>query len=221
MQIAYGDLPPLILASASPRRVELLKQLGLEFKVVPSEIPEVHHDQLTGRELAQVNAYRKARQVAKRHPDSLVIAADTLVYLDDRLFGKPADLEEACAFLVALQARTHQVVTAICLLCLRQHQQRSFSELTSVTFRPLDAAAIRRYLKLVNPLDKAGGYAIQENGHLLVESISGSYSNVVGMPMERLQEELALWARRASFPTGDSLPHLAASQPTPQDRPTL
>src|ERR1041385_8017698 len=93
-----------------------------------------------------------------------------------------------------LQGRTHEVVTAICLLNLRNHRQKIFTETTTVTFRSLDAVKIRRYLTKVNPLDKAGAYAIQEEGDLIVEKISGSYTNVVGLPVERLQAELRAWA---------------------------
>src|ERR1022692_1769945 len=108
MRAAPKDLPPLILASASPRRSELLRQLSLDFKVVPGNVPEIHHDQLTARELSQVNAYRKARCAAKRFPDALVLGADTLVHLDTMLFGKPATLEEAYHMLERLQGRTHR-----------------------------------------------------------------------------------------------------------------
>jgi septum formation protein len=183
----------LILASASPRRSELLRQLGVEFKVVAGNVAEIHHDNLTAREVAQINAYRKARAVAKDFPDSSVLAADTLVYLDTALFGKPSSLEEAYQMLERLQGATHQVVTAVCLLNLRARQQKVFAETTAVTFRPLDAVRIRRYLTQVNPLDKAGAYAIQENGDWLVEKIDGSYSNVVGLPLERLKTELEAW----------------------------
>ncbi len=187
------NLPPLILASASPRRSELLRQLGVPFRVVPSDTPEIHPGQLTAREIAQVNAYRKARAVAKQFPDALVLGADTLVYLESTLFGKPADLAEAYEMLEQLQGRTHHVVTAICLLNLRNHRQRVFSEITAVKFHPLNAGKIRRYLATVNPLDKAGAYAIQEEGELIIESISGSYSNVVGLPVEKLQAEFKAW----------------------------
>lgn len=185
--------PSIILASASPRRAELLRQLGVEFKVVASDVPEIHHEELTAMEVAQINAYRKARAVAKKVPDSLVLGADTLVHLETRLFGKPANLEQAYQMLEQLQGRTHQVVTAICLLHLREHRQRIGAERTAVTFRDLDAPAIRRYLNRVNPLDKAGGYGIQEEGEMIVEGISGSYSNVVGLPVERLTAELNHW----------------------------
>jgi septum formation protein len=187
-------LPPLILASASPRRAELLREMGLKFRVVPSDAPEVYHEQLTARELCLVNAYRKARVVAKKIPDALVLGADTLVCLDSRLFGKPADLAEAERMLEQLQGRTHRVVTGVCLIHLRRHQQTIFAENTSVTFRHLSAKRIRYYLEAVNPVDKAGAYAIQEKGDLLVEKISGSYSNVVGLPVERLRSALSSWS---------------------------
>jgi septum formation protein len=195
MRAALKDLPPLILASASPRRVELLRQLSLDFTVVPAGVEEIHHGQMTARELSQVNAYRKARAVSKKFPDALVLAADTLVYLQAALFGKPASLEEAYQMLERLQGRTHQVVTGICLLHLRKHRQEVFAESTSVTFHPLNEVKIRRYLNRVNPLDKAGAYAIQEEGDLIVEKIAGSYTNVVGLPMERLGRELEAWPR--------------------------
>jgi septum formation protein len=198
MRAAPKDLPRLILASASPRRLELLRQLALDFEVVPSETLEVHHEQLTALELAQVNAYRKARSVAKKFPDALVLGADTLVCLDTALFGKPATLEDAYLMLEQLQGHTHQVVTGLCLLHLRNHHQRVLAETTAVTFRALDAVAIRRYLTRVNPLDKAGAYAIQEEGDLLVEKIDGSYTNVVGLPVERLTAELESWSARCT-----------------------
>ena len=187
------NLPPLILASASPRRAELLREMGLKFRVVPSDASEVHHEQLTARELCQLNAYRKARAVAKKIPDALVLGADTLVYVGTRLFGKPASLAEAGQMIEQLQGRTHQVATGICLIHLRRFRQSIFAETTQVTFRPLDARQIRYYLGAIHPLDKVGGYAIQEKGDSIVEKIAGSFSNVVGLPMERLKAELAAW----------------------------
>lgn len=187
-------LPGFILASASPRRVDLLRAMGAEFTVFPSQVAELHHGGMTAPELARVNAYRKARWVGKKHPDQIVLGADTLVYLEEELFGKPSSLDEAYRMLEALQGRTHQVVTAVCLLHLRERHQKIFAEVTAVTFRPLDAIAIQRYLVRVNPLDKAGAYAIQEQGELLIESISGSWSNVVGLPTERLAAEFEDWS---------------------------
>jgi septum formation protein len=191
------NLPPLILASASPRRAELLRTMDVAFEVAPSDAPEIHDEQLTAWEMALVNAYRKARVVAKKFPDSLVLGADTLVYLDreTQLFGKPRDSADAHRMLRRLQGRTHAVITGVCLLQLRPHRQRMFAGWTDVTFHSLTDAQIAEYLALINPMDKAGAYAIQEHGERIVERISGSYSNVVGLPVEQLQEELAAWVR--------------------------
>jgi septum formation protein len=186
-------LPPVILASSSPRRSELLRSLLLDFTVVPSDAAEAHNENLTATEICQLNAYRKARAVAKKFPDSLVLGADTLVTLEAKLFGKPANLADAGRMLKRLQDHTHQVVTGVCLLHLRGHHQSIFADSTDVTFRSLTAVQIRDYLKQINPLDKAGGYAIQEYGEQIVEKISGSLSNVVGLPIERLGQELNAW----------------------------
>lgn len=186
-------LPPVILASASPRRRELLAQLGLGFDVLPGHATEAEHEQLTARELCLLNAYRKARVVAKRHPDHLVIGADTVVNLETQSLGKPKDVTDARRMLGQLSARTHQVYTGVCLLHLRTHRERLFAEMTHVTFRRLSESAIRAYVQTVHTLDKAGAYAIQERGGDLVANLAGSYSNVVGLPMERLQAELAAW----------------------------
>ena len=191
--------PPVILASASPRRADLLRQLVADFSVVPSEAAEIHDPQLTAWEMAQINAYRKARVVAKKHPDALVLGADTLVYLDGetKLFGKPTSRTEAARMLGELQGRVHAVITGVCLLHLRDHRQQVFAAWTDVTFHPLTVSQIRDYLALINPLDKAGAYAIQEHGERIVAEISGSYSNVVGLPVEMLRAELGAWRTRA------------------------
>jgi len=187
------NLPPLILASASPRRQELLRQIRSDFQVVVSRVTEVQGEHLTSRELVRINAYRKAGAVAKTFPDSLVIGADTVVCLQTRIFGKPLDLTEANWMLEQLKGRTHEVITGVCMIHLRKHRLRVFAESTLVTFRPLTSAQIRNYLSQIDPLDKAGGYAIQEHGDALVETISGSFSNVVGLPLEMLRTELSPW----------------------------
>ena len=187
------NLPPLILASASPRRAELLRHLHPVFQVVPSVATEVFDDHLSPLELCQLNAHRKARVVAKKIPDSLVLGADTLVFLDRKIFGKPKDTADARAMLLELQGRTHQVVTGVSLIQLRHHRERLFAVATDVSFRPLDDARIDEYLSKINPLDKAGGYAVQEHGELIVSEISGSFTNVVGLPMEQLEAELKKW----------------------------
>jgi septum formation protein len=188
-------LPPLVLASASPRRAELLRQLQPEFQIVPSDAEEIFDAHLSPQELCQMNAHRKARAVAKRIPDALVLGADTLVFLDGEIMGKPGDLADARRMLAQLQGRTHQVVTGVSLIHLRGHRARLFAASTDVTFRPLTAAQIGNYLSRMNPLDKAGAYAIQEHGDLIVSEISGSYSNVVGLPVERVGAELAAWTK--------------------------
>jgi len=170
--------------------------MGLEFAVVAPVAEEAHHEQFTARELCQLNAYRKARSVAKRHPGALVLGADTLVSLGTRLFGKPATRPEAFRMLGALSGQTHQVVTGVCLLHLQSHRCEIFSDQTAVTFRVLDAETIHRYLALANPMDKAGAYAIQERGGLIIEGIEGSRSNVIGLPVERLRAALDAWESR-------------------------
>jgi septum formation protein len=186
-------MPPLILASASPRRAELLRQLKLEFQVMPSDSTEVFDDQLSPLELCQLNAHRKARAVAKKIPDALVLGADTLVFLDGEILGKPDNLAEARRMLKKLQGRTHQVVTGVSLIHLRAHRERIFAASTDVLFRAFNDATITKYLAKVETLDKAGAYAIQQHGEWLVSEISGSFSNVVGLPLERLEVELKGW----------------------------
>ncbi len=187
------NLPPVILASSSPRRSALLRQIGVTFTVVSSDAEESQAEELTASEISQLNAYRKARAVAKKFPDSLILGADTVVALDTKLLGKPADREEAYRMLKQLQGKTHRVVTGVCLLHLRGHRQKLFTENTEVTFHPLDAQQIKDYLAGINPLDKAGAYAIQEGGEKIVATVDGSFSNVVGLPVERLRQELAAW----------------------------
>jgi septum formation protein len=196
------NLPTFILASASPRRSELLRQLGMDFQVVHSDADEIMHESLSAGELAQLNAYRKARAVSRKFPDALTMGVDTLVASDGGIFGKPANLVDAHRMLSLLQGGTHHVVTGVCLIHLRAHRQRVFLEQTEVTFRPLTLEKIRSYHKLVNPLDKAGAYAIQEKGDMIVESISGSFTNVVGLPLERLQEELGHFHVPIPLPCG-------------------
>lgn len=182
-----------MLASGSPRRQELLRQCGVEFDVVPAAVPELHDEALTARELSLLNAHRKTRAVAKHFPDRVVLGADTLVARGTRLYGKPADLADARRMLAELEGRTHQVVTGVCLLHLRDHRERLFAETTDVTFRVLEPAQIDAYLAEIDPLDKAGAYAIQNHGDCVVAEIAGSYSNVVGLPVEQVLAALRDW----------------------------
>lgn len=183
----------IILASASPRRQDLLRAAGVSFDVLPAEVPELHDPAFTARELSQFNAHRKARVIARRFPDRLVLGADTLVVLGSRVYGKPADEAEAFRMLSELQGRTHEVVTGVCLLHEQVGRECLFVEGTAVTFRALTPADIRAYLDRIHPLDKAGAYAIQEHGDRIVARITGSYGNVVGLPVERVVEVLRQW----------------------------
>jgi len=167
--------------------------LGVDFHVVTGQVDEVAGEHLSPHEIVRINAYRKARAVSKKYADYLVIGADTTVCLGHRSFGKPADLADAERMLEQLQGKTHEVVTAICLVRLREHRQKVFAESTSVKFRPINGEVIRQYLSVIDPLDKAGAYAIQEKAEMIVEEYSGSFSNVVGLPLERLQVELEAW----------------------------
>jgi septum formation protein len=155
----------------------------------------VAHEHLSPLEVCQLNAHRKAFAVAKKIPDALVLGADTLVFLDNEILGKPRDLSEARWMLSRLQGRSHQVVTGVSLIHLRKHQERIFAASTDVLFHPLDAGQIREYTTKVETLDKAGAYAIQESGETLVSEISGSFSNVVGLPVELLRAELEAWGK--------------------------
>lgn len=186
---------PWVLASVSPRRAALLRQLGRPFTTVPSDAAEVTLAGLTPAELTQLNAYRKAQAVGRQRPESLVLGADTLVCLGTELFGKPADLEGAVRMLARLQGRAHQVITGVCLVHWAARRSSVFAVASRVTFRTLSESQIRQYLALIDPLDKAGAYAIQEQGDLIVERLAGSFSNVVGLPLERLEVELTAFDR--------------------------
>ena len=184
------NLPPVILASASPRRSQLLASMDIEFEVVPSHVEELVDGYDFIPDLCEANAGIKAEPIADMHPECLVIAADTMVYLEDTLFGKPTDIDDAHRMLTRLQGRTHQVTTGVSLIYHNEEISKSFSVITNVTFLSLDAGQISEYLAKIDPLDKAGGYAIQEHKQMIAKRVSGSVSNVVGLPVERLKEEL-------------------------------
>lgn len=175
----------VILASGSPRRRELLEAAGLVFEVVVSPAEEIHDAALGPAALCEMNAELKAAAVAAVHPDAAVIGADTLVFLDGEPLGKPRDRAEAHAMLARLAGRSHSVCTGVCVIFPGDRRVR-FHEMTTVRFRPLDAAGIEDYLARVDPLDKAGAYGIQEHGERIVESIDGPFDNVMGLPVRPL-----------------------------------
>jgi septum formation protein len=174
----------LLLASASPRRIRLLREAGFNPEVLSSQIVETRADFLTPAEAALFNAIRKGMAIALEHPDEIVLSADTIVTLDGSVFGKPADLEEAFQMLKRLIGKTHEVITAVAVMHLNKKRTRVGTERTAVKFRSLSDAEIREYLEIVEPLDKAGAYAAQESPDRIIESVTGSFSNVVGLPME-------------------------------------
>ncbi|MDG2122960.1 MAG: Maf family protein [Verrucomicrobiales bacterium] len=183
----------MILASTSPRRYDLMTAAGYTFTVVPADVEEHADDRPPSLPaLTESNAALKALHVASDHPDELCVGADTLVYTGDTALGKPSDLDHAFAMLKMLVGKTHQVCTGVCFARTGQSPlDHRFHEITHVTFKPLTDGEIRHYLSAISPLDKAGAYAAQDHGHLIIDSTSGSYSNVVGLPMERLAAELA------------------------------
>lgn len=195
--------PRLILASASPRRRELLASLGVAFDIVVAGVTE-HEDPGTDpRTMVRHNAALKADWVAARHPDALVLGADTTVSLDGAALNKPADGAEARAMLRRLSGRTHVVFTALAVRCSARGVALAAEAASEVRFRAYDEAVIERYLSLVHTLDKAGGYAIQEEPALLVEGYTGSLTNIVGLPVEaakQLLTQAGLWAESPSKP---------------------
>ena len=181
----------LVLASCSPRRFALLSEAGFEFESVPPDVTEKFDVDLTLRELTMWNAIRKGISIAQAHPDKIVLAADTLVALDDEIIGKPADLEQAVQILQRLSGRTHEVCSAVFICHFAAARSATFQEVSRVCFHRLSSATIENYLAKVNPLDKAGAYAAQGCGAEIIAKIDGSYTNVVGLPMEKSLAALA------------------------------
>lgn len=171
----------VILASRSPRRIELLKEVIPDFKVIPSSAEEIFQPSLKPRENAIAVAGAKARDVAKSHPGSFVIGADTIVVLDDEIIGKPKDPDDACHILKRLSGKQHQVITGVVVLHSSSQKDAGVS---LVNIRPLNEKEIVHYVETGEPMDKAGAYAIQGKGAFMVDSYSGSYSNIVGLPLD-------------------------------------
>jgi septum formation protein len=181
----------VLLASASPRRRELLERAGFAVTVVPAGIEELTPDFLTAGETTLLNAKRKARHVARSNPEALVIGADTLVALEGMIFGKPRDFEDAFQMLRRLSNVTHEVFSGVWIS--QRNRGLGLIEVSRVRFRELGDDEIRRYLARIDPLDKAGAYAAQDPENQCVASIEGSTTNVIGLPMEGLKEALRLF----------------------------
>ncbi len=180
----------IILASASPRRAELLKKQGIDFTVVPSAIEEKVDPNHSPYENARRIAVQKARHVSCDNPGKLVVAADTMVVLDGLIIGKPMDREDARRMLAMLSGKEHEVVTGLALAHVSDGYNFSTTEVSRVRFGKISDDAIAEYVAGSEPLDKAGAYAIQGRAGEWVVSYRGSYSNIIGLPMETLVETL-------------------------------
>jgi nucleoside triphosphate pyrophosphatase len=180
----------IVLASASPRRKELLEKLGLEFTVEPSNSDENIQPGVDPHELAKSLSREKARLVARNHRDALVIAADTFILLDGMVLGKPASETEARELLEEMNGRQHSVITGFTVMEAMSNKVISESVETEVYIRKMTLQEIDSYVKTGEPLDKAGAYAIQGLGSVIVERIEGDYFNVIGLPLSALAESL-------------------------------
>ena len=177
---------PLVLASASPRRAELLRRAGIPFEVAPADVDERQHAGEDASTYVQRLAAAKAAHVASTHRGRAVLGADTTVVVDGDVLGKPRDAAEAVAMLERLSGRSHLVLTGVCLIGADGRIETSFAS-TTVEFRPVTAAEIERYVASGEPMDKAGAYAIQGGAGGFVTRIEGDYDNVVGLPVALIQ----------------------------------
>ena len=184
--MSYGT--KIILASGSPRRKMLLESLGVDFTAVSPDTDESFDEKLTPAEAAQHIAHKKAEAIARRHPGSAIIAADTIVVLHEVILGKPADEAQAFDMLCALSGKWHEVITGICIA--HNGQSHMLAESTKVRFRDLSESFIKWYIATKEPMDKAGAYGIQGYGSLIVDRIEGDFYNVMGFPVSRIMGEL-------------------------------
>jgi len=185
-----NNFPPIILASKSPRRQELLQLMGIDFRIAIKDVDESYPEGLSPAEIAVYIAEKKAKAFDETlAEDEIVLTADTIVCIDGQILGKPEGEEHAFEMLSLLSGRKHEVITGVALL--QNHRLHSFYEVSEVYFLPLESEHIRHYIKTAKPFDKAGSYGIQEwPGLVGIEKINGSYTNVVGLPTHRVYQEL-------------------------------
>jgi septum formation protein len=181
----------LILASASPRRRELLARIGLRFEVFPADVEEDNHPVHGPAEMVAANAALKAAALSPLHPGALVLGSDTTVALEGEVLNKPANLEEARCMLRRLSARSHEVYTAVALHWEAGSLKELLIERSEVRFKAFGDEVIDRYFEEVDPLDKAGAYGIQQAREMIIESVAGSVENVMGLPLQALERRLA------------------------------
>lgn len=180
----------IILASASPRRKEILENVNVKFTVVASDIDEVILENEPPKELVKRLAFEKCMDIARKNKDALVIGADTIVVLNNHILGKPNNEEDAYNMVKLLSGKKHQVITGISLINLRSDKKVIDYVVSEVTFKDLSEETIRDYINTKESLDKAGAYGIQGYGGLLVENINGDYFNIVGLPISRISDLL-------------------------------
>lgn len=180
----------IILASASPRRKEILENVNVKFTVVASDIDEVVLENEPPKELVKRLAFEKCMDIARKNKDALVIGADTIVVLNNHILGKPNNEEDAYNMVKLLSGKKHQVITGISLINLRSDKKVIDYVVSEVTFKDLSEETIRDYINTKESLDKAGAYGIQGYGGLLVENINGDYFNIVGLPISRISDLL-------------------------------
>jgi septum formation protein len=192
--------PRLILASGSPRRSQLLEEAGFEFDVVRPKVVETSSPALTLREATVWNSLRKGLAVARANPDAVVLAADTLVGLGHQIIGKPANRAHARRILRLLSGRTHDVSSGVFIVHLQTGKSETFCVTSRVTFKKLSDHTIETYLSRIDPLDKAGAYAAQGFGGTIIARLSGSRSNVIGLPTEKTCVALARFGVKENPP---------------------
>ena len=180
----------LVLSSASPRRAELLERMGLRFQIHPSNVVEDDSGLNGPIEMVENNARLKASTLSTYMPDALVLGSDTTVDIDGTILSKPNDMEEALQMLIQLSGRVHAVFTSIALYWNLGNLEHVFTERSDVHFKTLKRETIENYISLVNPLDKAGAYGIQEGRELIIDRVDGSVENVMGLPIQRLESVL-------------------------------
>jgi septum formation protein len=188
--------PRLLLASSSPRRRQLLARAGYDFAVLAPAIDEISTSRFTLRESTAWNSLRKGLAVARQSPNDVILAADTLVGIDGRILGKPADRAEAESTLRLLSGRMHLVASSVFITHLAGGRSEHFTVLSRVFFKKLSDEMIAAYLDQIDPFDKAGAYAAQEEGRAVVSRIVGSRSNVIGLPLEKTGAALARFGIR-------------------------
>ncbi|MDR2982127.1 MAG: Maf family protein [Puniceicoccales bacterium] len=180
----------IILASASPRRKELLAKAGVSVEIVPADVVEHEDPNSCPREMVLYNAELKAVAIAEKYPDALVIGADTTVAVDDTVLNKPRDMAEARFMIRRLSGRTHVVYTGVCFIRKSALMKELHCVTSRVVFKDLSEDDITRYFQLVNPLDKAGAYGIQEGRDINIDHFEGPISNIMGLPVEFVVERL-------------------------------